>query len=219
MKRSITSQKRKEFWTPPSCVFPPLGDISPQYTFPDPDLLPVLVHKYFTEVNPFWPVLHRPTFERKVADKLHLRDHRFGSTLLMAAALGARYSDDPRVFLDDVKDHRRHSAGWKWHSQVRIIPKYLIFKPVLHELQTVALSVLFLQAVAPTSLCWTQLGFGVRRAQDVGAHRSRSEAHPTAENEQWKRVFWVLLCLEWITSTVTGRPPTIHYQESPCRMR
>ncbi|KAF7376438.1 hypothetical protein MSAN_00059400 [Mycena sanguinolenta] len=215
VKLSILSQKRNEFWTPPSCMFPPLGDNVPQYSFPDDDLLLDLVDKYFVKVNPFWPVLHRPTFDRKVADKLHLRDHKFASTLLMACSLGARHSSDPRVFLDGVGDHRPHSAGWKWHSQVRVIPKYWIYKPDLYELQTVALSTVFLQAIFPTSLCWTQVGFGVRRALDVGAHRVRRhcQAHPTAENEQWKRVFWVLMCLEWIASTLTGRPPAIHDQD------
>ncbi|KAJ6498985.1 fungal-specific transcription factor domain-containing protein [Mycena sanguinolenta] len=216
IKMSMLSQKRTEYWTPPAqCIFPPLGDNIPQYSFPDDDLLLELVDKYFVKVNPFWPVLHRPSFDRKVADKLHLRDHKFASTLLMACSLGARHSNDPRVFLDGVDSHRPQSAGWKWHSQVRVIPKYWIYRPDLYELQTVALSTLFLQAIFPTSLCWTQVGFGVRRALDVGAHRVRRhcQAHPTAENEHWKRVFWVLMCLEWIASTLTGRPPAIHDQD------
>ncbi|KAF7361605.1 Zn(2)-C6 fungal-type domain-containing protein [Mycena venus] len=213
IKRSIVTQKRVEFWTPPSWVLPPPGDNIPQYSFPPPDLLPTLVERYFEEVNPFWPVLHRPTFDRKVTDKLHLRDHKFGSTLLMVCSLGARYSDDPRVVLEGIEDRARHSAGWKWHSQVRVIPKHLIYKPDLYELQTVALSALYLQAFASTALCWNQVGFGLRRAQDVGAHRYRPQAYPTAETEQWKRVFWVLLCLEWLSGTFIGRPLAIHDQD------
>ncbi|KAJ7899046.1 fungal-specific transcription factor domain-containing protein [Mycena leptocephala] len=213
IKKSIRTQRRNECWNVPSWILPPPGDDSPQYTFPDPDLLPVLVALYFKEVNPFWPILHRPTFDRKVADALHLRDNRFGSTLLMVCSLGARYSDDPRVVLESVERHPLHSAGWKWYSQVRVIPKHMIYKPDLYELQTIALSAVYLQPLSRSALSWNHIGLGLRRAQDVGAHRRRSELHPTAENEQWKRVFWVLLCLEWVVGTLTGRPLAMHDQD------
>jgi hypothetical protein len=78
-------------------------------------------------------------------------------------------------------------------TQVRVIPKHLIYKPNLYELQTIALSSLFLLAISPVA--WNQIGFGLRRAQDVGAHRRMKQAHPTAEHEQWKRVFWYFLPL------------------------
>ncbi|KAJ7913922.1 fungal-specific transcription factor domain-containing protein [Mycena leptocephala] len=214
-KHSLRGQKREEFWKVPPWIVPPPGDDSTQYTFPDSDLLPALVHLYFKEVNPFWPVLHRPTFDRKVADKLHLRDHRFGTTLLMVCSLGARYSDDPRVLLDGYGGPPFHTAGWKWHSQVCAIPKDLIYKPDLYELQTIALSAVYLQIISPTALSWNQIGFGLRRAQDVGAHRRRSEQHPTAENEQWKRVFWYfcILCSYWLAGTLSGRPLAMHDQD------
>ncbi|KAJ6594213.1 fungal-specific transcription factor domain-containing protein [Mycena capillaripes] len=213
LKGSTVTSKRPEFWAPCSWMLPPPGENIPQYTFPDTDLLPALVDLYFKEVNPFWPVLHRPTFDRKVADNLHLRDHRFGGTLLLVCSLGARHSDDPRVVLEGAATHPFHSAGWKWHSQVPAIPTYLIYKPDLYELQTIALSALFSRGLSPTALAWNQIGLGLRRAQDVGAHRRRSQPHPTVENEQWKRVFWVLLCLEWVASTHTGRPPAMHERD------
>ncbi|KAF7294890.1 Zn(2)-C6 fungal-type domain-containing protein [Mycena indigotica] len=181
----------------------------PEYTFPDPDLLPVLVNLYFANVNCYHPILHRPTFERKLKDQLHLRDHRYAATLLMVCSLGARHCDDPRVCLDGVDSF--HAAGWKWHSQVRVIPKHLIYKPNLYELQTIALSSIFLLAVSPVA--WNQIGFGLRRAQDVGAHRRMKQSHPTAENEQWKRAFWVLLSLDWIAGTATGRPLAMHDED------
>ncbi|KAF7328961.1 hypothetical protein MVEN_02526100 [Mycena venus] len=212
-KCSGVASKRNEFWEPPLWSLPPPGETRAEYKFPEADLLPDLVNRYFEEVNPFWPVLHRPTFDRKVAENLHLRDHKFGSTLLMVCSLGARYSDDSRVLLDGVDDNPRHTAGWKWHSQVHVIPKHLIYKPSLYELQTIALSALYLTVISPSAVGWNQIGFGLRRAQDVGAHRRRPLAHPTAENEQWKRVFWVLLCLEWISGTLTGRPLVMHDQD------
>ncbi|KAJ7163569.1 putative fungal-specific transcription factor [Mycena crocata] len=200
--------KRSTFWDMPKWRIPPPGDDSPQYMFPDPDLLSVLVDLYFKEVNCYWPVLHRPTFERKVMDKLHLRDHRFAATLLLVSSLGARHCDDTRVNLEDETTF--HSAGWKWYNQVQVIPESLICKPDLYELQTIALSAMYLMALSPTAESWIHIGFGLRRAQDVGAHRRRTQSEPTTESEQWKRIFWVLICLEWVSGTRTGRPMAIH---------
>ncbi|KAJ6502500.1 fungal-specific transcription factor domain-containing protein [Mycena sanguinolenta] len=202
-------KRRNKYWEEPQWLIPqPEEADNPQYTFPDSDLIPVLLEFYFTQVNCYYPILHRPTFERKLKDHLHLRDHRFAATLLMACSLGACHSEDPRVFLEGTDDP--YSAGWKWHNQVRVIPKHLIYKPNLYELQTIALSSLFLLTISPVA--WNQIGFGLRRAQDVGAHRRMKQSHPTAEHEQWKRVFWVLLCLDWFTGTATGRPLAMHEQ-------
>ncbi|KAJ7693299.1 fungal-specific transcription factor domain-containing protein [Mycena rosella] len=201
--------KRPEFWAPISWLLPP-PDESPRYTFPDPDLLTSLVDLYFTEVNSCSPVLHRRTFERKLAENLHIRDHRFAATLLMVCGLGALHSDDPRVLIEG--ETTRHSAGYKWHSQVSVIPKHLVYKPDLYELQTIALSVMYLMGISK-ALCWNQVGFGLRRAQDVGAHRRNPYPHSTSQNEEWKRVFWVLLCLEWQLGTMTGRPLAMHDQD------
>ncbi|KAJ7219335.1 fungal-specific transcription factor domain-containing protein [Mycena pura] len=207
---SSLPKRRNEYWEPAKWLLPcPDEEDQPQYTFPDPDLLPVLVGLYFTNVNCYYPVLHRPSFERNLKDNLHLRDHRFASTLLMVCSLGARHSDDPRVCLDGVDNF--HAAGWKWHNQVRVIPKHLIYKPNLYELQTIALSSIFLLAISPVA--WNQIGFGLRRAQDVGAHRRMKQTHPTAEHELWKRVFWVLLCLDWIAGTARGCPFAMHDQD------
>ncbi|KAJ7187940.1 putative fungal-specific transcription factor [Mycena filopes] len=210
LSRPLLPHKREEFWAPVPWVLPPPDEETPEYKFPsDEDLTLALVDLYFQEVNPCWPVLHQPTFDRKLADKLHLRDHRFAATVLMVLSLGARYSDDPRIFLEDGK---KHSAGWEWYSQVSVIPKYLIYKPDLYELQVFALSAIYLQAISPTALGWSHIGLGLRRAQDVGAHRRRG-GPPTAESEEWKRVFWALLCLDWLLGTYIGRPLVMRDQD------
>lgn len=88
---------------------------------------------YFQHVNPFLPLLHRPSFEKSVATRSQFIDHSFGSTLLLVCALGSRYSEDPRVFIADAKTP--HSAGWKWLEQVPLNRKSFVEKPTLHELQ------------------------------------------------------------------------------------
>ena len=58
------------------------------------------------------PLLHRPTFEKGLAEGLHYKDEGFGSTVLLVSALGSRFCDDPRVILED--SNSQHSAGWEW---------------------------------------------------------------------------------------------------------
>jgi hypothetical protein len=103
------------------------------YDYPDRDLMTSLFNLYFKQVNVFYPLLHRPTFERAVAEDLHLRDALFGSTVLLVCAVGSLYSDDPRVFLEGTDS--AHSCGWKWFTQVEIVKKSLLAPPSLYDLQ------------------------------------------------------------------------------------
>jgi hypothetical protein len=111
---------------------------SPRYTFPDPDLIDHLLDLYFSRINLFLPLLHRPTFERQVRENLHFRDHAFGSVLLCACACASRYSDDPRVLLEGSTSW--HSSGWKWFAQVQVLRRNLMGPPLLFDVQMYVVS-------------------------------------------------------------------------------
>jgi hypothetical protein len=105
----------------------------PKYIYPDDDLMHELVSLYFDRTSYYFPILHRPTFERAVADKLHERDDLFGATLLLVCAVASRFSDDPRVLLEGADS--LHSSGWKWFQQVQMVRKSLLAPPALYDLQ------------------------------------------------------------------------------------
>ena len=149
---SREEEKRKEFWTVnPVCHLPPVPSslslnpykqweipeepIKTRYTFPPPDLLKSLINHYFSSVNTFLPVLHRPTFARSVALQLHHTDDDFGAIALLVCALGARYSNDDRVKLDGIDDW--HSSGWRWYNQVEAHQRshHNTGSPTLYDLQ------------------------------------------------------------------------------------
>lgn len=69
-----------------------------------------LLNLYFEHVNLFAPLLHRPTFGKGIASKLHTKNASFGGVVLLVCALGARLSDDPRVLEDGTQSTL--SAGW-----------------------------------------------------------------------------------------------------------
>lgn len=109
---------------------------APSYTFPPLDFLESLVEHYFTQINPFLPLLHRPTFQRGIDENLYLTDQYFGAVVLLVCALGSRYSEDSRVFVEGSDSVR--SAGWKWFDQVRILRASFFKQTSLHELQAYA---------------------------------------------------------------------------------
>lgn len=109
--------------------------------YPDDDLIPRLVGNYFTHLNPFWPLLHRPSFERALRDNRHHTDIGFGSVVLLACAVGARWTDDPRVYLEGAS---KHSAGWRWFDQVHMIRKSMLGPPRLYDLQIFAVRFMLL---------------------------------------------------------------------------
>ncbi|KAF8971208.1 fungal-specific transcription factor domain-containing protein [Flammula alnicola] len=201
-------RKRREFWDVPPWItsHPEHVQESSSYVYPDEDLMPSLIDAFFVQINHFLPLLHRPTFEKSVAEHLHFSDPMFGATLLLVCAHGARYSDDPRVLADGSDSPR--SAGWKWFEQVNVLRKTLFKRTTLYELQMHALHVSFGQSSETPQGIWAQIGLAVRLSQEVGAHRRRkaSDALSSTEDELWKRAFWVLMTLDRHISASSGRP-------------
>ncbi|EEB90121.1 hypothetical protein MPER_11715, partial [Moniliophthora perniciosa FA553] len=102
-------KKRPQFWH----VYPwqaEKEDASPDYDFPEEDLLNELIDLYFTKFNFIFPILHRPLFEKSIKDNLHRQDRHFGAMVFALCAAASRYSDDARVFDDPAE---QWSAGWK----------------------------------------------------------------------------------------------------------
>lgn len=181
--------------------------------FPDDDLMFMLIDLFFTEVNVYTPLLHRPSFEKNIRDGLHLRDEGFGSTVLLVCAIGARFTEDKRVYLSDFSDSPL-SCGWEWFKQVQMIRKSLLAPPRLYDLQIYCLTAIFLQGSSAPQACWTIIGVGIRMAQDVGAHRKKVyTATPTIEEELWKRAFWVLVSMDRSISSALGRPCAIQDED------
>lgn len=120
----------------------------PAYVFPEQDLLASLIDLYFKHSNLYIPLLHRPTFEKSVAQGLHLQNDTFGATVLLVCAVGSRYSDDPRILLDGVDSF--HSCGWKWFDQVQMVKKSLLTAPTLYDLQYYCVSFRTASPCCPT---------------------------------------------------------------------
>ncbi|KAJ7172800.1 fungal-specific transcription factor domain-containing protein [Mycena crocata] len=185
--------RRLEFWA------------AQPYFFPDDDLLKRLVKIFFEQINPLISILHFPSFHQSLTSGLHFRDPSFGAVVLAVCALGSRYSDDPRVFLDGTNSE--HSCGWKWFRQVRPVRTPYSPAPSLEQLQLLCLSVLFLAGSCAPEEGWILAGLGIRFAQGAGIHhRSGYSGMDPLEAELYKRVFWLLVIMDTLISSFKGRP-------------
>ncbi|KAF8968587.1 fungal-specific transcription factor domain-containing protein [Flammula alnicola] len=203
---------RTEFWTVLPWERKFNSSESIHYTFPEPDLAMHFMDLYFVHVNIYLPLLHRPTFGKYVQEGLHLTNGNFAPVYLVVCAIGAQYSDDPKARLEGVDSY--HSCGWKWFGQVQMKKQPMLAPPTLFDLQLYCLSAQFLLGSSSPHSSWTLVGLAIRLAQDVGAHRRALHAHTlTAEDELWKRAFWVLVCLDRTMSSSLGRSCAIQDED------
>lgn len=107
---------------------------------PPSDLRDALIDLFFIHVNAFFPLLHRPLFESNIRDGLQYKDSAFACVLLLVCAVGSRWSDDRRVFLEQ-DEPLQHSAGWKFFEQVQFLRRSLLTPPKLFDLQIMVVSV------------------------------------------------------------------------------
>ncbi|VDC04186.1 unnamed protein product [Peniophora sp. CBMAI 1063] len=184
----------------------------PAYQFPPPDLMMLLVDTFFMCLNCVTPLLHRQSFQRALADGLHLRDEAFGGVVLLVCANGARLVEDTRVLLPGVSDWS--SAGWQWFSQVQLTSRALMSVSRLYDLQAFCLGAIYLQGCSFPHAPWIVVGLGLRLALDIGAHRRKSYgSRPTIESELFKRVFWSLVFMDKWLSAALGRPSAIQEED------
>ena len=146
-----------------------------------------LIDLYFQHVQPIFPILHRPSFERAFQEFIpndQLRRNEAFATLVFAVlALGSRFSTDPIVMSDfdlmvDGKElptsKQRYAAGYalaicafyvspRWSSQVS-----------LWTTQAALLSAIWHWGSSPPLLSWMTVSSAIRSAIDVGMHRNKT---------------------------------------------
>ncbi|KAJ7583170.1 fungal-specific transcription factor domain-containing protein [Mycena floridula] len=191
----------------------------PPLIFPDLDLLHHLLDLAFENCNSFFFLFHRPTFDRLIIQGKHLVHREFGMTVLVMCAIAARYSNDPRVFyttnagLDTNTSHGGLSNGWQYFRQVSLNQSST--KPTsIYELQLYCAYLLYMTGTAMPEACWIALGTALRLAVDIGLHKKKpGKTRRTVESELWIRAFWVLISVDIIMSTSTGRPRGLNSEE------
>ncbi|KAJ6593970.1 fungal-specific transcription factor domain-containing protein [Mycena capillaripes] len=217
------SFKRPEFWLPQPWELQWEGlDVNVDQLlvsvldeYPPPSLATQLIDLYFIHCNSQLPLLHRPTFERQFRDMLHHRNIWFSCVCLSIFAIGSRWCNDPLVL---PRNCARTSsggldwtcAGWHYHNVamgIHRIRQSLLYPACLEEIQTFSLLAAFIRGTANHPAGWIFISIGMRKVQDVGAHRKKLYGkRPTPEDEMWKRAFWCLVAYDRFASAILGRP-------------
>ena len=115
-----------------------------------------LLDIYFDIQNVILPVLHRPTFERSLSDKLHERNESFGSVVLLMCAIACRYSDDARVIHPITTS--TSNTGWNLFNQVDRLRRIRLLGHQLYDVQVYAV-----RLFTPFGTCTHRDGIKARR--------------------------------------------------------
>ncbi|KAJ7905871.1 fungal-specific transcription factor domain-containing protein [Mycena leptocephala] len=175
-------------------------------SFPDSDLTSSLISLYFSNVNAFIPVLHRPIFEEAVSQGLHMLQDDFASTLLLVCALGSLYLADSSMYNQD-----RRKLAWNFYNQVELCGHSLRRQPTTYDLQAYCLAAHFLICASNPRVSWLIVGFGLRLVQDIGGHRRNVRASTiSTEEELEKRATWILIVLDGNLAACLGRSTTLN---------
>ncbi|KAF9070627.1 fungal-specific transcription factor domain-containing protein, partial [Rhodocollybia butyracea] len=181
--------------------------------FPHQELAEELVEHYFRHVNSQFSLLNKRLIYRQLRERLHEKDIWFCALLMCIFALGSRWSNHPRVLPRDPQGLQWSMSGWDFLNVAIGIPPvfpFLLTTATLFEVQTLSLLALYLQGHAEYAEGRIFVTVGLQKAQDVGAHRKRVyKHHPTPDEEQWKRAFWLLVVLDRTGSANLGRPCSI----------
>ncbi|KAK7457856.1 Gypsy retrotransposon integrase-like protein 1 [Stygiomarasmius scandens] len=198
--------KRPEYWYPFKWQLTESSESDwVLFDFPEENHLQELINFYFAHLHPYFPLLHRKSFECSVYEGLHRRNRRFGSLVLALCSIASRGYGDSRSLPEQACSNV--GLGWRWFKQLTLV-RTTFHEPVtLYELQTYCLACLFLQTTSLSDTSWVLNGFAIRLAQERGLHRRKDLAgKPTLERELWKRAFRQLIALDTISSVSFGRP-------------
>ncbi|KAJ3787051.1 fungal-specific transcription factor domain-containing protein [Lentinula aff. detonsa] len=199
----VNKLERPGLWSVPKWQAP-FPSHQTSYVFPEDDLMHDLIELYFTNVDPYFPMLHRPTLERSLLDGVHTTDRRFGALILMICSLASQHSNDPRTLSEGTESE--YSKGWKYFRQIQLM-HHFEDAPSIHEFQIYPLASLYLHTTNVSSLAFFLVAIGIRSAHQKGVHeRHFVVSDNPIETELWRRAFWCLIIFDIYASVTLGRP-------------
>ncbi|KAK4704332.1 hypothetical protein P7C70_g1875, partial [Phenoliferia sp. Uapishka_3] len=188
------------------------------FELPPVDLQRKLLDAYWSRFNNSTPLLHRPSFERALADGSLERDTSFRSLFFMVCAVAARFVEDERLDIQyAVSDPvaSRQSKGFEYFRASSGSASPALMSATLYDIQSSVLAIAWLLGAATPISAWACVGFAIRRVVDVGAHREnrkRWNSSPLADQLR-RRAFGALFGIDRTISASLGRPLAIHDQD------
>ncbi|KFZ17080.1 hypothetical protein V502_04762 [Pseudogymnoascus sp. VKM F-4520 (FW-2644)] len=192
--------------------------IVPEQNFPfqSPEDSIALMECFWDNIQPIFPILHRPSIQRSYSLLCQPREadigrdvlerHLLQATLNIIFALGYQYDNQ-------LPFEQRTAAADEFYQRSRtFISLDAIDIPTQSHVQLFLLTAIYLHSTAYANRCWDMVGAGLRLAQSLGLHREDTFLNSNEsqlKREMRRRIWYCCVILDKMTATTFGRPVTL----------
>ncbi|KAI4171988.1 MAG: hypothetical protein LQ343_003897 [Gyalolechia ehrenbergii] len=177
---------------------------------------------FFKAVNPYLPVLHRPSF-MKLFNRMY-DDPSFEPSPAEEVTVHCVFAIMLWQFVVRNWENRVQQADFNRRSNLHYhyalgFFRQLMASHTLHDVQAMAMLCIHLRALPKPGACWMMTSTTLNLAIELGLHRSMRSWAPASrkisvlEIELRKRIFWSLLVVHIIISGKLGRPMALREED------
>ncbi|CAG8502961.1 1993_t:CDS:2 [Acaulospora morrowiae] len=179
-----------------SYVEPPLPTSTPSLESLQPDVERQLLEKYFNHFHPYFPIVNRSQFIRR----LNVEDQPSPLLLNAIYAVGALF---PPVLSDS-------SNPSVYYERARSLLDHFIDVPRLSTVQALILLCMVDQGKPSSYRSQTYSSMAIRMAQSMGLNRRNGEVYQGKGRQTKKLVWWGCFIIDRLNSLSTGDPLAIN---------
>ncbi|OBT45237.1 hypothetical protein VE00_03662 [Pseudogymnoascus sp. WSF 3629] len=186
------------------------------FPFPSPEDSVALMECFWDNIQPIFPILHRPSVQRSYSLLCQSCEDDIGRDVLerdllqatfnIIFALGCQY-DNHLPF-----EQRTTSAAEFYERSRNFISLDAIDIPTQSHVQLFLLTAIYLHSTAYANRCWDMVGAAIRLAQSLSLHRENTFLHNNEsqlKREMRRRIWYCCVILDKMTATTFGRPVTL----------
>ncbi|PBL02106.1 hypothetical protein ARMGADRAFT_954261 [Armillaria gallica] len=182
--------------------------------YPSPERADELVSLYFTRIHHTFPILHQHVFLERYTKTMAAKssgkpskDCAFLASLFAVFACGACISKKEK----STDPQFQRFGGMEYYERAQLLFWTSAGLSQIELVQCVAILAICNANWNTLAQSWINAGQAVRRAQDLGLHRSsRRSSLPPFEKEMRRRVWWCVYGIDRVLSIALGRPSGAH---------
>jgi hypothetical protein len=173
------------------------------FPFPSPEDSVALMECFWDNIQPIFPILHRPSVQRSYSlicqpceadvGRDVLERDLLQATLNIIFALGCQY-DNHLPF-----EQRTTSAAEFYERSRTFFSLDAIDVPTQSHVQLFLLTAIYLHSTAYANRCWDMVGAGLRLAQSLGLHQENNFLHNNEsqlKREMRRRIWYCCVILD-----------------------
>ncbi|CZR66265.1 uncharacterized protein PAC_16166 [Phialocephala subalpina] len=187
-------------------------------TLPERRLADDLLAKFWENIHPIFPVLHRPSMT-EYYEQIWVANHEQNnsgsdcdkhSKLILHATLNILFAIGCQ-FSETVAPQQSLTMADTFYQRSKKLFRFdELDSPSLSVVQLLLLTGIYLQSTRYSYRCWNTIGFALRVAQGLGLHidRSASAFESQKQREMRRRVWYICIMMDrYVSFTSTfGRP-------------